>query len=355
MQRCSTPPGQPRSQCCHSPQRCICCPKQINPASHSTHPHGEGVAEDAGRNQIYTAASYRPIPQDTQNPIGPFAPAARQPPQLRFASLTQHSRVGRLTSSSPIRAPSPPAGVASFASRVSFLPPRCLLGQSARQPVDFCPSSEPRSPFPFARPAPVPSRWPIVSPPPSHQLCYRGHSHPGSDKHACPPREPTAVGQACFMFAGAAPMGWRMSPSCFAGPAAHPRDDIIDPDTRCLFRAFIPPKATNLCPQLLPRLRAGLTANKLHHVPHCGTRSVVAWPRNVLPPPPPHHQSSSAPSLVHPPPPRGAGYYAGPQPCAPPERWFGSRTCPSIGRNQPSRAPGSLLPLLLSRCCGFRT
>lgn len=58
--------------------------------------------------------------QDTQNPIGPFAPAA----QLRFASVTQHSRVGRLTSSSPIRAPSCPAGVASFASRVSFLPPR---------------------------------------------------------------------------------------------------------------------------------------------------------------------------------------------------------------------------------------
>lgn len=70
--------------------------------------------------------------------------------------------------------------------------------------------------------APVPSPWPIVSPPPSHPMCYRGHSHPGSDKHACPPREPTAVGQACFKFAGVAPKGWRMSPSCFAGPACPP-------------------------------------------------------------------------------------------------------------------------------------
>lgn len=153
------------------------------------------------------------------------------------------------------------------------LPPTTLSpGQSACQPVPFVLLPVPRSPCPPLRgphlcsaaawllrllgcSAPVPSRWPIVSPPPSHQLCYRGHSHPGSDKHTCPPREPTAVGQACFMFAGVAPMGWRMSPSCFAGPDGHPRDDIIDPDTRCLFRACMPPKATNLCPQLLPRLR----------------------------------------------------------------------------------------------------
>lgn len=47
---------------------------------------------------------------------------------------------------------------------------------------------------------------------------------------------------------------------------------------------------TNLYPQLLPRLRAGHTAdNHSFFVSQCGTRSVVAWPRNVLPPPPPHH------------------------------------------------------------------
>lgn len=228
----------------------------------------------AGRNQIYTAASYRSEPpRILRTQSAPLPPAA----QLRFASVIQHSRVGRLTFSSPISAPSSTAGVASFASRVSFLPPRCPPGQSASQAAP-CPPSGPKFvSSPLRGPhtscsaaawllrllgcsAPVPSRWPIVSPPPLAPMCYRGHSHPGSDKHACPPREPTAVGQACFMFAGVAPRGWRMSPSCFAGPAAHPRHDIIDPDTRCLFRASMPPRRPTSALNCF-RACAGHTAN----------------------------------------------------------------------------------------------
>lgn len=110
-------PGQPRTQCWHNPQRCICCPKQNHSRKpQHPHPYGEGVPENAGRLGAIKSILLPPIarkPRDTQNPIGPFAPAA----QLRFASVIQHSRVGCLTSSSPITTPSSPAGVASFASR----------------------------------------------------------------------------------------------------------------------------------------------------------------------------------------------------------------------------------------------
>lgn len=184
---------------------------------------------------------------------------------------------------------------------VSFLPPRCSPGQSASQPAPLSSSGNQVRLSPLRGPhtscsaaawllrllgcsAPVPSRRPIVSPPPLAPMCYRGHSHPGSDKHACPPREPTAVGQACFKFAGVAPRGWRMSPSCFAGPAAHPRHDIIDPDTRCLFGPPCHQGDQPLHSITSAPARGTRPTVTVQYLPHCGTRSVVVLPRKRLAP-----------------------------------------------------------------------
>lgn len=237
------------------------------------------------------------------------------------------------------------------------LPPTTLSPRPISPPArPLCPPSEPRSPFPFARPTPLAALQPgcfacLAAPRPCHRGGRSSALHPRTNGviEAIPTlaaiNTPVRLGN---------PLPLAKHVSCLQGlprwgGECHP---LASPDrlpihemtlsTRTHDASFGPvyhqrrPTSARNCFRGCAR---GLTANKLHCLPHCGTRSVVAWPRNVLPPPPPpppHHQSSSAPSLVHPPPPRGAGYYAGPQPCAPPERWFGSRTCPSIGRNQPS-------------------
>lgn len=272
---------------------------------------------------------YRSTTQDTQNPISPFAPSSPGSPAAP-ASVTQRSRVDRLTFTSPISAPSCPAGVASFALRVSFLPPRCLPGQSPSLPVPLSSLQTQGRLSPFARPTPL-QRCSLGASPvwllrPCHrggrssalhptQCCYRAHSHPGSDKHACPPREPTAVGQACFKFAGDAPRGWGMSPSCFAGPAGHPRDDIVDPDTRCLFG---PPCHQGDQPLLaIPSAAArGTRLTILCPSLRDPFRGRMATQPNVLPPSTIPHRHPLHPSIIVPLLRRGAGCYAGPHPCA---------------------------------------
>lgn len=93
-------------------------------------------------------------------------------------------------------------------------------------------------------------------------------------------------------------MGWRMSPSCFAGLGGHPQDDIIDPDTRCLFRAFTLPTQP-ICPRLLPRLRGAqmLTIT----VQHVLTAGPVPWLHGHATPCLPLPSSSPAPSPLPPP------------------------------------------------------
>lgn len=230
------------------------------PTKHApTHPLAQTSVASAGQNdhsrkpqaptrrrrsRIFSAQSnlrsilQPPIPSEPNRPLCPSSPAAFCP---RHPTLTCWPFDLGAAQSRPLAVQ---AGVASFALGVSSLPPRRVPGQSAAQPVPLSPFPCPSLPVsPFARPTPLRRsawlepgcfaclaaprprhrRWPIVSPPHPHQVCYRAHTNPGSDKHALPPREPTAVGQACFMFAGEAPRGWRMPPSCFAGPVAHPR------------------------------------------------------------------------------------------------------------------------------------
>jgi hypothetical protein len=85
------------------PQRCVWLSKPFFPASHSS-PHGEGVAEHAGRNQVYTAASYRATLQDNSEANRPLCPSSPATYLQSIASVTQRSRVGHLASRSPIRA-----------------------------------------------------------------------------------------------------------------------------------------------------------------------------------------------------------------------------------------------------------
>lgn len=298
------PPANHARKCWHKPSVTSAVQNKSFPQATVPHPHGEGVPEHAGRNQIYTAASYRSKPPGYSEPNRPLCPSSPATFCLRHPTLTcwpfdleqpnqgpelsSRRRLLRLggqlppTTMAPIaNQPASPSPLSSFRTKGRLPPLRGPhLCSAAAWLLRLLGCS-----------APVPSPWPIVSPPPSHPLCYRGHSHPGSDKHACPPREPTAVGQACFKFAGVAPKGWRMSPSCFAGPDGHPRDDIIDPDTRCLFRASIPPNADQPLSAIASAASRGAHGWQSQYSIslNCGTHSVVAWPRNVLPPPPPHH------------------------------------------------------------------
>jgi hypothetical protein len=93
-----------------------------------------------------------------------------------------------------------------------------------------------------------------------------------------------------------------------------PRDDIIDPDTRCLFGPPYTTSATNLCPQLLPRLRGA------HGQPICPSLRDPFRCRMATHCLASYSSSSSSPAVPinHFPPRRGAGCYPGPQPCPPP-------------------------------------
>lgn len=245
-------------------------PKQRNKSRKPQH-RGEGVAEDARRNQIYTAASYRLILQGPQNPIGPFAPPAASSQQpasspAAFAPIIQRSRVACLTVHQPNQTPRP----ASPPSPRGQLPPTMLSLWPISQP-----RASPSDPFPFplceAHISAMAAAWLLrllgcssrchrgsrstaISP-----MCYRALSHPGSDKHSCPPREPTAVGQACFKFAGDAPRGWGMSPSCFAGPDGH-QEMTLSTRTHDATLGLYTTRAANLCPQSF-RACAGHTAS----------------------------------------------------------------------------------------------
>lgn len=301
---CSTP-GQPSTHPrtrWHKPALHLPAKTTI-PASHK-HPHGEGVAEYSRRNQIYGAycslLSPRPSgilrTQSAPLPQQPSSPAAFCP---RHPTLTCWPFDLGAAQSRP-RAVQ--AGVASFALGVSSLPPRRVPGQSAAQPVPLSPFPCPSLPVsPFARPTPLRRsawlepgcfaclaaprprhrRWPIVSPPHPHQVCYRAHTNPGSDKHACRLGNPLPLAKHVSCLQGRPRGGGECHP--LASPDRLPthEDDTIDPDTRCLFRASLPPRrpTLGLC---CFRACAGHTANK--YVPHCGPRSVVAWPRNALPP-----------------------------------------------------------------------
>lgn len=239
MQACSTPANHVRNAGT-TPSVTSAVQNKVIPASHSSAPtrrrRSRKCWQQAGRNQIYTAASYRSKPPGYSEPNRPLCPSSPATFCLRHPTLTcwpfdfQQPNQGPELSSRRrllrLEGQLPPTS----------LPPR-PISQPARPSVLLRDPRSSVSPLCEAHTscsaaawllrllgcsAPVPSRWPIVSPPPLAPMCYRGHSHPGSDKHACPPREPTAVGQACFKFAGVAPRGWRMSPSCFAGPAAPP-------------------------------------------------------------------------------------------------------------------------------------
>lgn len=346
------------------------------PQATAQHPHGEGVAENAGSRLGAIKSILQPpiarSPQDTQNPIGPFAPAA----QLRFASVIQRSRVGRLTFSSPIRAPSSPAGVASFASRVSFLPPR-----SPPRPI-----SQPARPFVFLRDprssvsplreahtscsaaAWLEPGWPgcfacLTAPRPCHRGGRSSALHPS---HQCvieaiptlaaintPVRlgNPLPLAKHVSSLQGLPRGGGECHPLASPDRLHHPRHDIIDPDTRCLFgppchqadqplhsiasapaRGTRPTVTVQLSPSLRDQFRGRIATQRL----------ASFWPL-----------SSSAPSLNYSPPPCGAGCYAGPLACAPPRPWFGSRTCQGIGRNQPSLSPGVSSAVATARVLRF--
>jgi len=262
------------------------------------------------------------------------APLPQQPSYLQsIASVTQRSRVGHLASRSPIRAPqlpqpaspalprgqlsshhaaprtnhpaSPWFTLSSFRAQGRPSPCRGPPLCSALQP-GCLPTCTLR-----ARAIAVADRQPST---PAPSVLPRAHTNPGSDKHSRPPREPTAVGQACFKFTGDAPKGWGMSPSYFAGPAGLPRDDIIDPDTRCLFGPLYTTSATNLCPQLLPWLRGA------HGQPICPSLRDPFRCRMATHCLASYSSSSSSPAVPinHFPPRHGAGCYPGPQPCAPP-------------------------------------
>lgn len=266
-------PGQPRTQCWHNPQRCICCPKQNHSRKpQHPHPHGEGVAENAGRwqagrNQIYTAASYRSNPKDTQNPIGPFAPAA----QLRFASVIQRSRVGRLTFSSPISTPSSPAGVASFASRSAS---SHLAVPPANQPASppLCPPPGTKFAFPLCEAhTPLAALQPgcfacLAAPRPCHRGGRSSALHPS---HQCVIEAIPTLAAINTPVRLGNPLPLAKHVSSLQGlprgggechPLASP-DRLATHDMTLSTRAHDASsglhaiKATNLCTQLLPRLR----------------------------------------------------------------------------------------------------
>lgn len=73
-----------------------------------------------------------------------------------------------------------------------------------------------------------------------------------------------------------------MSPSYFAGPAGHPRDDIIDRkrDAPSGLQTTLPRR-----PPSAPKYFCGCAGHMaIGSVPCCGTLSAVAWPRNVVHP-----------------------------------------------------------------------
>lgn len=106
-----------------------------------------------------------------------------------------------------------------------------------------------------------------------------------------------------------------MSPSYFAGPAGHPRDDIIERkrDAPSGLQTTLPRR-----PPSAPKYFCGCAGHMaIGSVPCCGTLSAVAWPRNVVHPT--SLQSSSAvlwSPVTHSSSRRGAGSCPGPQPCA---------------------------------------
>lgn len=287
----SPPPAQPRT---HTPALHVLS-KTINPASHSS--HGEGAAEHAGRNQIYTAASYRSTPQGYSEPNRPLCP--QQPRQasyacLRHPTLTCWPFDFRQPNQRP---PGSPTGVASFALRVSFLPPRCLPGQSPSQPVPLSAFRTQGRLSPFARPTPL-QRCSLVASP-AWLLRARAIAvadrQPSTHRTQCviEPIPTLAAINTPVRLGNPLPLAKHVSSLQGVrrgGGECHP---VASPDrlathemtlstrTHDASSGLHATKASNE-PTSAPnssRGCAGHTANK--YVPHCGTRSVVAWPPNA--------------------------------------------------------------------------
>lgn len=271
----------------------------------------------ARRNQIYTAASYRSKNPGYSGPNRPLCPSSPATFCLRHPTLT----CWPFDFQQPNHHPQLSSRRRLLRLEVSFLPPRCSPGQSASPPAPLSSSGNQVRLSPFARPTPLAALRPgcfacLAAPRPCHRGGRSSALHPS---HQCvieaiptlaaintPVRlgNPLPLAKHVSSLQGLPRGGGECHP--LASPDRLPTHDMtLSTRTHDASSGLHATKATNLCTQLLPRLRGAHGQQLLYSISL--TAGPVPWSHchaNVLPPPPDHRRHPLHPSII--PPPRAA-------------------------------------------------